>query len=154
MVEGYIEASSNLSIPQSRQAVPAPFRQGGRFNHLYKPRFASYSLLWFAQILLTFRRVWSHTAVFGPSTALTVHRTVIHYRLARLRYVLYRPFLYLIIKQKIVHSLLKKYCIFSRYIVSLHWYIYFPLCRLGDNGKAYTYGGRTEICNESRRKET
>ena len=29
--------------------------------------------------------------MFGPSTALTVHRTVIHYRLARLRYVLDRP---------------------------------------------------------------
>ena len=30
-VEGYIEASSNLSIPQSRQAVPAPVRLGGLF---------------------------------------------------------------------------------------------------------------------------
>ena len=108
MVEGYIEASSNLSIPQSRQAVPAPFRQGGRFNHLYKPRFASYSLLWFAQILLTFRRVWSHTAVFGPSTALTVHRTVIHYRLARLRYVLYRPFFVLNNKTKNCSKFVKK----------------------------------------------
>ena len=32
-------------------------------------------------VLLAFRRDRSHTAVFGPSTALTVHRTVIHYRL-------------------------------------------------------------------------
>ncbi len=33
----------------------------------------------------------SHTAAFGPSTALTVHLTVIHYRIARLRYVLDCP---------------------------------------------------------------
>ena len=29
--------------------------------------------------------------MFGPSTALTLHRSVIHYRLARLRYVLDYP---------------------------------------------------------------
>ena len=46
-------------------------------------------------IKLTLRRDGSHTAVFGPSTALTVHRTVIHYRLARSRYVPDRPFLLL-----------------------------------------------------------
>ena len=46
----------------------------------------------FAQIPIIHRRDGSHTAVFGPSTALTVHRTVIHYRLARLRYVPDRPY--------------------------------------------------------------
>ena len=45
------------------------------------------------QIPITHRRDGSHTAVFGPLTALTVHRTVIHYRLARLRYVPDCPFL-------------------------------------------------------------
>ena len=41
--------------------------------------------------LIYYRRDRSHTAVFGPSTALTLHRSVIHYRLARLRYVLDYP---------------------------------------------------------------